>query len=278
MGNWGPDCIKKHAIASCAQSSQKRIDTRLRCRAWPRVEKAHFGIFDCCARTGSGHAAAASPTMAMNSRRFMAASSGPIGLRHDNTVGADESVRAKTVPTTSGAQRLLKTRPAMANLGPPTSKPRFGGALFLPADLQTISRLRAQFSADEACFLRARESPQAVSQRLRRSGVAAVDPTPRTTGLGQWPRLNNAAPSLQPHYRAFDATTGCSAPALRFGTLALAVGAACGLSLHAVGVTKRRFSRSIAGRASRRLHAGCRSGSIRASPELIPEEGHPPVP
>ena len=27
------------------------------------------------------------------------------------------------------------------------------------------------------------------------------------------------------------------------------------------------------GRASRRLHAGCRSGSIRASPELIPEEG-----
>ena len=38
------------------------------------------------------------------------------------------------------------------------------------------------------------------------------------------------------------------------------------------------FSRSIRkpGRASRRLHAGCRSGSIRASPELIPEEGSPP--
>ena len=31
------------------------------------------------------------------------------------------------------------------------------------------------------------------------------------------------------------------------------------------------------GRASRRLYAGCRSGSIRASPELIPEEGSPPV-
>src|SRR5215467_1518453 len=30
--------------------------------------------------------------------------------------------------------------------------------------------------------------------------------------VGQWPRPNNAAPSLQPHYRAFDATTGCSAP------------------------------------------------------------------
>src|SRR5262249_13921178 len=96
--------------------------------------------------------------------------------------------------------------------------------------------------------------------------------------VGQWPRPNNAVPSLQPHYRAFDATTGCSAPAPRFGTLALAVGAACGLSLHVIGVTRHRFSRSIRkpGRASRRLHAGCRSGSIRASPELIPEEGSSP--
>jgi hypothetical protein len=50
------------------------------------------------------------------------------------------------------------------------------------------------------------------------------------------------------------------------------------LSLHAVGVTERRFSRSIRkpGRASRRLHAGCRSGSLRASPEPIPEDGSSP--
>src|SRR6516162_9764114 len=90
--------------------------------------------------------------------------------------------------------------------------------------------------------------------------------------VGQRPRPNNATPSLQPRYRAFDATTGCSAPAPRFGTLALAVGAACGLSLHVVGVTRHRFSRSIRkpGRASRRLHAGCRSGS------MIPEEGSSP--
>jgi hypothetical protein len=40
-------------------------------------------------------------------------------------------------------------------------------------------------------------------------------------------------------------TQGCSAPAPRIGTLALAVLAACGLSLRAVGVTQRRFSRSI---------------------------------
>ena len=38
------------------------------------------------------------------------------------------------------------------------------------------------------------------------------------------------------------------------------------------------FLRSVQepGRASRRLHAGCRSGGLRASPELIPEEGSPP--
>jgi hypothetical protein len=43
-------------------------------------------------------------------------------------------------------------------------------------------------------------------------------------------------------------------------------------------VTQHRFSRSVRkpGRASRRLYAGCRSSSIRASPELIPEEGSPP--
>src|SRR5215813_7100772 len=49
--------------------------------------------------------------------------------------------------------------------------------------------------------------------------------------VGQCTRLNNAAPSLQPHYRAFITTTGCSAPALRFGTVALAAGTACGFSL-----------------------------------------------
>src|SRR5206468_8884848 len=52
--------------------------------------------------------------------------------------------------------------------------------------------------------------------------------------VGRWPRLNNAAPSLRLHYRAFDATTGDSAPVLRIGTLALAVGAACGFFLHAI--------------------------------------------
>src|SRR4029077_14743759 len=46
------------------------------------------------------------------------------------------------------------------------------------------------------------------------------------SSVGPWPRLNNAAPSVQPHYRAFIPTTSCSAPVLRFGTLVLAVWAA----------------------------------------------------
>src|ERR1700693_2081892 len=49
--------------------------------------------------------------------------------------------------------------------------------------------------------------------------------------VGPWPRLNNAAPSLQLHYKAFVANTGCSVPTLRVGTLALAVGTACGFFL-----------------------------------------------
>jgi hypothetical protein len=44
--------------------------------------------------------------------------------------------------------------------------------------------------------------------------------------VGPWSRLNNAAPSLRPHYRTFIAITGCSVPVLRFGTLVLAVLAA----------------------------------------------------
>ena len=40
--------------------------------------------------------------------------------------------------------------------------------------------------------------------------------------------LDCPAPSLQPHYRAFTATTGRSAPVPRIGTLPLTVSAACG--------------------------------------------------
>src|SRR5262245_6665033 len=46
--------------------------------------------------------------------------------------------------------------------------------------------------------------------------------------------LGSSRQSLRLHDRSFDATTGDSAPVLRIGTLTLAVGAACGFSLHAV--------------------------------------------
>src|SRR5439155_23318703 len=93
--------------------------------------------------------------------------------------------------------------------------------------------------------------------------------------VGQWPRLNNAAPSLQPHYRAF-VTTLRAAPSLRPASVLspsrLEPLVACPLP------SENRFSRSIRkpGRASRRLHAGCRLGSLRTSPKLIPEEWPPP--
>jgi hypothetical protein len=60
-----------------------------------------------------------------------------------------------------------------------------------------------------------------------------------------------------------------------FATLNLLI---ANLALTHLGVTQRRFSRSARqpGRASRCLHAGCRSVGLRTSIELIPEEGSPP--
>src|SRR5262249_7845534 len=92
------------------------------------------------------------------------------------------------------------------------------------------------------------------------------------------PRLNNTAPSLRPHYRTFLTTTGCSAPVLRVGTLALAVGAACGFSLHAVGVTEQQVLTFRTKAWSSFAPPTCRMplGQSQASPELIPEAGSPP--
>ena len=86
-------------------------------------------------------------------------------------------------------------------------------------------------------------APRAVQEPLeshgsRYSAVAGTPlPRPPAPPVSSWPlaKAEQRSPLLQPHYRAFNATTGCSAPAPRFGTLTLAVGAACGLSLHVVG-------------------------------------------
>src|SRR5229473_3452059 len=67
--------------------------------------------------------------------------------------------------------------------------------------------------------------------RRRMSNGFALSTGSSRFPVGLWPQLNNAAPSLQPHYRAFIATMGCSVPVPRIGTLILAVLAACDLSL-----------------------------------------------
>src|SRR5262245_3913196 len=83
-------------------------------------------------------------------------------------------------------------------------------------------------------------APKTVREPLDSHGSRCSTVGTRATGLtsstgssccqmasvGPWPRLNNAAPSVQPHYRAFIPTTGYSAPVLRIGTLVLAVLAA----------------------------------------------------
>ena len=85
--------------------------------------------------------------------------------------------------------------------------------------------------------------------------------TPPVTGW-PWGVAEHAIPSVQSHYRTFIPTTICSAPVPRIGTLILAdLGR---LPLH----RGDRFSRSVQepDPASRRLHAGCRSGSLQANP------------
>jgi hypothetical protein len=57
--------------------------------------------------------------------------------------------------------------------------------------------------------------------------------------VGLTTELNNAAPSLQPHYRAFTATTGRSAPVPRIGTLTLVGSAYLDFSL-SIGTTGSR--------------------------------------
>src|SRR6266567_4715789 len=93
--------------------------------------------------------------------------------------------------------------------------------------------------------------------------------------VGPWPRLNNAAPSVQPHYRAFIPTTGHSAPVLRIGTLVLAVLAACDLSL-CIGATGSHvpYKSQVELRAAYMPDA-TRAG-FRATPELVPGDGSTP--
>ena len=93
--------------------------------------------------------------------------------------------------------------------------------------------------------------------------------------VGWWSRLNNAAPSVQLHYRAFVPTTSHSAPMLRIGTLVLAVLAACDFSL-CIGAQVLTF-RTKAWLSFAPPPCRMPLGPSQASPELIPKEWPPPV-
>src|SRR5262249_52121349 len=97
--------------------------------------------------------------------------------------------------------------------------------------------------------------------------------SPRRVAPHRWvdptTRPDDWAPSLQTHYRSFDANTSPSAPVPRIGTLAL-VGRPLGLLPWHRG---DRFPGSPfePGSDSRHLHAGRRAGAKRISPARIPE-------
>src|SRR5262245_23687853 len=75
-------------------------------------------------------------------------------------------------------------------------------------------------------------------------------------------------PSLQPHYRAFLATTKQSAPLRRLGTFGLAVGAACAFSVAIAGqvLTFRIEAWSSFAPPTRRMPLGRYQDILRADP------------
>src|SRR6516162_846189 len=79
-----------------------------------------------------------------------------------------------------------------------------------------------------------------------------------------WPEQNNATPSLQPHYRTFITTTGCSAPVPRIGTLTL------------IGSTYLDFSLSIGATGSRVPHRSLVQGHAAFTPDAAWAAIRPP--
>ena len=118
------------------------------------------------------------------------------------------------------------------------------------------------------------------AQRERASALFVADDLAATNGFAlstgflpspvdPKPELNNAAPSVQLHYRAFLPTTGCSAPVPRISTPILAGASRLDRSLRIGG---DRFPRSVQepSSESRRLHAGCRLGRNQDTPQTRP--------
>ena len=83
------------------------------------------------------------------------------------------------------------------------------------------------------------------------------------------PELNNATPSLQRRYSAFAATTSCSAPVPRIGTLILA-GAACLDSSLRIGATGSHVPYKSLTQSHAAFMPDAAWAAIRPSPRLIP--------
>ena len=88
--------------------------------------------------------------------------------------------------------------------------------------------------------------------------------------VGPRPRLNNAAPSVQSHYRTFILTTSCSASVLRIGTPALADLAACDLSL-GIGTTGSHVPYKSLARLRATYMPDAAWAAFRSAPEPIPD-------
>ena len=83
------------------------------------------------------------------------------------------------------------------------------------------------------------------------------------------PELNNATPSLQPHYRAFNTTTGCSAPVPRLGNLTLIGTSYLGFSLN-IGATGSRVPHESLVKSHAAFMPDAAWAEIRTPPRLIP--------
>lgn len=83
------------------------------------------------------------------------------------------------------------------------------------------------------------------------------------------PELNNATPSLQPHYRTFNTTTGCSVPVPRIGNLTLTGTSCLGFSLN-IGATGSRVPHESLIRRHAAFMPDAIWAVIRSPPRLVP--------
>src|ERR1035437_10037135 len=127
-----------------------------------------------------------------------------------------------------GTKRTIRPHPRLSAFGPKQTKIDFGRGMVCPLMSSRPEESHPRALPDPCVNLSIHTAPDV--QPLAHAASSFTSSTGSSccqlASVGPWPRLNNAAPSLQPHYRTFTTTTGCSAPVLRIGTLVLTVLAA----------------------------------------------------